>query len=169
MNCKVHGPNAVYISVNIVLILCFSATSSFPCSALQPDGTAGAGEPAAEGWGCQGRCCPSWEPCGWGAAETAGRKHSLAEECGRCVEALLGMCGPWGLSRVLSSWGKVERLQNQACLFHEPWYMTLDKTFSFPSQSFLTYEVSIVMSTIWKIVVKIRGSYLSEFSSMPRI
>lgn len=103
MNCKVHWPSAMYISANAVLILCFSATSPVPCLALQPDGTAGAGEPATEGWGCQRRGCPSWEPCGWGTTETAGGEHSLAEERGRCVDTLLVMWGPWGLSQVLSS------------------------------------------------------------------
>nr|KAF6492178.1 GRIP1 associated protein 1 [Molossus molossus] len=37
--------------------------------------------------------------------------------------------GPWGLSRMFSSWGKVERLQNQAWPCHEPQHMTLDKPF----------------------------------------
>lgn len=129
MNCKVHGPSALYISANTVLILCLSATSLFPCSALQPDGTARAGEPAVEGWGFHGRGRPGWECCRWGAAEIAGGKHSLAEEYGRCVEASWGCVGPWGLSRMFSSWGKVERLQNQVWPCHEPQHMTLDKPF----------------------------------------
>lgn len=65
-----------------------------------------------EGWGCQGRGCPSWEPCGWGTTETAG-EHSLAENVWQ-VDTLLVMWEPWDLSQCCLPQRR-DRLVNQAC------------------------------------------------------
>lgn len=78
MNSTLRGKCYLCVGSDLLSPSCLS-----PCSALQPAGAAGAGKPTTQGR----RSWSSWSTCGRGAAEAAGREHSLAEEHGRCMDA----------------------------------------------------------------------------------
>lgn len=95
---------------------------------------------------------------GWGTTETAGEEHSLAEECGRCVDTLLVMWEPWDLSQVLSSLREGTGFRIRACPAVKQCYDFW--TSHFTSELKLCHLPS---ACTWKIVIEIRCDHLSEF------